>query len=149
MSIEYPCVHWNDGKCKKFSNDKVTSWCVKSPCDDQAPSNADRIRAMSDEELAEVFSANCTYRDFCYGCVAEKDMPSCPGESTGKWTEWLKQPAEVTDNANECVCCGKIIPEGRQVCLACEAKVDLQKITPNTKEALHKIGQQAHGEQYE
>ena len=61
---------------------------------EEKPTNADRIRSMTDEELAKVFSANCTYRDFCHGCVAEKDMPSCPGESAQKWTEWLKQPVE-------------------------------------------------------
>ena len=52
MSKDYPCVYWNDGKCKKFSDDKITSWCVFSPCASQTPSNADRIRNMSDEELA-------------------------------------------------------------------------------------------------
>ena len=52
MSKDYPCVYWNDGKCKKFSDDKVTSWCVWRPCASQTPSNADRIRSMSDEELA-------------------------------------------------------------------------------------------------
>lgn len=25
-------------------------------------------------------------------------------------------------NANKCVCCGDVIPEGRQVCLICERK---------------------------
>ena len=29
MSIGYPCVYWSDGKCKKFSDDKYTGWCVK------------------------------------------------------------------------------------------------------------------------
>ena len=52
MSIEYPCVHWDKGKCKKFSDDKVTSWCVWGPCASQTPTNADRIRSMSDEEMA-------------------------------------------------------------------------------------------------
>ena len=50
MSIEYPCIYWNDGLCKKFSDDKSTSFCVEGPCGDQMPSNADRFRAMSDEE---------------------------------------------------------------------------------------------------
>ena len=56
--------------------------------------NADRIRAMSDEELADVLSSNCTYREFCHGCVAEKDMPNCPEDSIKKWIKWLKQPVE-------------------------------------------------------
>ena len=53
MSKDYPCVHWDKGKCKKFSDDKVTSWCVWGPCASQTPTNADRIRSMNDEELAE------------------------------------------------------------------------------------------------
>lgn len=28
------------------------------------------------------------------------------------------------DNAEHCVCCGQIIPEGRQVCIICGKKVD-------------------------
>ena len=37
MSIEYPCVYWSDGICKKLSDDKITSWCVEGPCSDQKP----------------------------------------------------------------------------------------------------------------
>ena len=29
----------------------------------------------------------------------------------------------VVGNENRCVCCGEIIPEGRQVCLNCESGV--------------------------
>ena len=53
MSRLYPCVYCTeDGYCKKYSDDDVTSWCVQSPCKDEKPSNADRIRDMTDEELA-------------------------------------------------------------------------------------------------
>ena len=86
MSIKYPCIYWNDGMCKKFSDDKVTSWCVEGPCGDQMPSNADRIRAMSDEKLANLltdFSNNGGWvteigREICYKRI----------------TDWLKQPCE-------------------------------------------------------
>ena len=98
MSIEYPCVHWNEGKCKKFSDDKATSWCVESPCKEQTPSNADCIRAMSDEELAEWFS------DFwdCNDCSEHErlsDVPllreePCDQKCKEHCLEWLKQPAE-------------------------------------------------------
>lgn len=30
-------------------------------------------------------------------------------------------------NNNRCVCCGKIIPEGRQICLDCEDKINSDK----------------------
>ena len=53
MSSEYPCIYFEkDGKCRKFSDDTVISYCVMGPCSEQKLSNADRIRSMSDEELA-------------------------------------------------------------------------------------------------
>lgn len=44
------CVY----KCEKFSDPEhnTMSWCLDGPCGDKTPSNADIIRAMSDEELA-------------------------------------------------------------------------------------------------
>ena len=83
MSKDYPCIYWNDGKCKKFSDDDITSWCVWNPCDSQTPSNADRIRSMSDEEL------DCFLHKVTYG------MDECPYEyGSEKALEWLQQPAE-------------------------------------------------------
>lgn len=53
MSMEYPCIYFEkDGKCRKFSDNTAISYCVMGPCPEQKLSNADRIRAMSDEELA-------------------------------------------------------------------------------------------------
>ena len=82
MSIEYPCVHWDKGKCKKFSDDKITSWCVLSPCASQTPTNADRIRNMSDVELAMYL-----YEIGCNEWLSPIDT-----------LEWLQQPAEEADN---------------------------------------------------
>ena len=54
--------------------------------------NADRIRAMSDEELAE-FIARCEMNDigyaktFCDLCYGQYECNQCR-------IEWLKQPAE-------------------------------------------------------
>jgi hypothetical protein len=70
--------------CWKTSNKKCPHFIQKT--------NADRIRAMSDEELAEMLSNACAFREYCYGCPAEKNCPQCPGESVGVWEEWLKQP---------------------------------------------------------
>ena len=93
MSIEYPCVHWNKGKCKKFSNDKVTSWCVEGPCKEQTPSNADRIRAMSDEELAKF--VNLCGHDFPPYCDVENSISGeCDQNCIKCAEEWLKQSAE-------------------------------------------------------
>ena len=83
MSKDYPCIYWNDGKCKKFSDDKVTSWCVWSPCASQTPSNADRIRSMSDEELAMLL----------YEIGYDGGWGALEGT-----LDWLRQPAEKSDN---------------------------------------------------
>ena len=56
---------WQDGKCH-YRND----------CENKVLTNADRIRAMSDEELADVL------REF-----ATKPIQ-------GSFLKWLKQPAE-------------------------------------------------------
>ena len=105
MSKDYPCIHWNDGKCKKFSDDKVTSWCVWSPCASQTPSNADRIRSMSDEELAKFIddiAQSVADGEYCTAFLKVKNFPySC--EDTKKACvahviDWLQQPAEESDN---------------------------------------------------
>ena len=74
MSMEYPCIYFEkDGKCRKFSDNTAVSYCVMGPCPEQKSSNADRIRAMSDEELAEFLAeeqfriANVVFQAVGYG----------------------------------------------------------------------------------
>ena len=74
--------------CKKFSDDKVTSFCVEGPCGDQMPSNADKIRAMSDEELVK-FIKNIKVR--AAFCKAVKNNDAFEELCSA---EWLQQPAE-------------------------------------------------------
>ena len=59
-----------DGKCQKFSDDHVISYCVDGPCPHDTPSNADRIRGMSDEELMKFIDGlQCDYDSSGYiGC---------------------------------------------------------------------------------
>lgn len=79
--------------------------------------NADRIRAMSDEELAELI--NAFGHDFPPYCK-EEFVTECDYNCIKCAVEWLKQPAETpTENADRCVCCGAIIPEGQIVCPNC------------------------------
>ena len=61
---------------------------------DKPQTNADRIRAMSDEELAEVFGklvhcGGCPMRDNC-----KVDNLPC----NNVLLEWLQQPAKETDH---------------------------------------------------
>lgn len=97
MSLKYPCVHFVDGMCKKFSDEKVTSYCMESPCEYQELSNADRIRAMSDEELANVMydGINIEYCSNAPECNKMLDEPNgIPKEKCiGCALKWLKQPA--------------------------------------------------------
>ena len=97
MSRLYPCVYCTeDGYCKKYSDDEVTSWCVQGPCKDVKPSNADRIRQMSDEELARFLWQAAPY-DNCppIKCIQfETRKKPTTDECIACWGRWLK--AEVT-----------------------------------------------------
>lgn len=63
--------------------------------------NADRIRNMSDEELA-VFLDGFSSR--CLDCAEDAKNQSCPIYKEGRYCrpkdimKWLKQPAEEADN---------------------------------------------------
>lgn len=99
MMSEIACVY-NDGLwCKKFSTEEKTSHCCMrfdDPCPHQTPSNADRIRAMSDEELAELLAdethriAKPVFDYFGYGI--EKQIVYA------RRLEWLQQPAGGADH---------------------------------------------------
>lgn len=98
MSLEMPCVFFSDGKCAKFSEPGYVPYCGYSPCGFDVPSNADRIRAMSDEELAAT-EMLCPY-------WASKTPWRCPKKyakrKDGKEgydcvacvLDWLKAPVE-------------------------------------------------------
>lgn len=84
MRKEYPCFYYENGKCKRFSNDEVTSYCVMAPCYYQVLSRADRIRDMSDEELAVVIM--CPYDSDPNICGSNNCIKCC--------VDWLRQSAE-------------------------------------------------------
>ena len=91
----------NNVVCKECNN-LVNGWCEKavdSPDPDMqrdcqhflGKTNADRIRAMSDEELAKTLIDG-----FCCHLCKYKDTNrwDCPEECEKCCVEWLKQPAE-------------------------------------------------------
>lgn len=58
--MAHGCTYCTDDfHCEKFTDEKYTSWCYGKdyPCKDRRISKADRIRAMTDEELAELLTA--------------------------------------------------------------------------------------------
>lgn len=84
MSLEYPCVYHKNGWC--YKDQEQPDACVYGPCDDETPSNGDKVRRMTDEELAR-FLASVEYRRSAAGggalwCGAAHAL------------EWLRQPAK-------------------------------------------------------
>lgn len=96
MAREMACVYYDNQKCKKFEEPGYVSWCVLGPCSHQVPSRADKIRAMSDEELAAMFAEICRGMEFCDFCPAVCDG-RCPEERVDLWLNWFRQPADSTE----------------------------------------------------
>ena len=96
MSSEYPCIYFEkDGKCRKFSDDyRFVSYCVMGPCSEQKLSNADRIRAMTDEEMAK--SRVIDYEEYpgAYLAIDCEKVFYSEEEAIAAELEWLQQPAE-------------------------------------------------------
>lgn len=64
---------------------------------------------------------------FCPNCFAKMDggiinPMKRAGDSAKNVAESPKNVIEAFENADRCVCCGEIVPEGRQVCPGCETK---------------------------
>lgn len=84
-----PPSGWCDGDCCELRKDFFT------PCENcehyeskNKRTNADRIRAMTDEELAGLFAdGNCGYcriHDFCFA-------KGCQIDCEDMWLDWLKE----------------------------------------------------------
>lgn len=86
------CIYrTKDNECELWSVDKTKSFCDIENCKDKKPTNADRIRSMTDEELARILSEGCHGTIECPNCCGEytETIKSC----AGCWLEWLKQEA--------------------------------------------------------
>jgi hypothetical protein len=88
VSNKYPCIYYDNGKCQKFSDDHYTSWCDFDQCEHITPSNADHIRSMTDEELAEFLA-----RPFCTD-NRELECHRFDTNCVACCLNWIKQPAE-------------------------------------------------------
>ena len=105
MSKWYQCVYCTeDLHCTKYADDDSESWCVLGPCTAETPSNGDKIRCMTDEELAEFLckwdSCQSTeglgYNTLRVGNSYLCDAPGggdIRGECQVCALEWLKQEA--------------------------------------------------------
>ena len=71
--------------CKHFDNGVVIS-----NLETTTPTNADRIRAMSDEEIAQWLCLNYS----CTKCLGQELCTINDGKANGL-LKWLKQPADM------------------------------------------------------
>lgn len=81
-----------DGECLYEKRFPYKEYCVEGPCSHDTPmTNADRIRAMTDEELARYHSKK-------FGCPHDPVLFGCEMKTIGCndcWLEWLKQECEA------------------------------------------------------
>ena len=102
MSLEYPCVYYDNEKCQKFTDDKFTSWCVLGPCGEQMLSNADRIRAMSDEAFAVWLVKKTVYQESAFSQPSYLNfltgMDDTKEGAINGTIVWLKRPAKDGEN---------------------------------------------------
>lgn len=62
--------------------------------------NADHIRGMTDEKLAELFAGMCQSNVYgeshCYACLLNAWCPACGYKDD--WLEWLQQPYKENED---------------------------------------------------
>lgn len=85
-----------DLSAHKQITDKLEEICAEVAAEPKT--NGDRIRQMSDEELADVIGFNeCKDTAHGYECSAWI-QPHCDGECKKHFLAWLKQEAEAENN---------------------------------------------------
>lgn len=77
MACKYKSRVWDNGWCNVAC--RYCTLTQESDCEHNKQTNADRIRAMSDEELAKEMRSHA----FALAACSER-----------AWLEWLKQPAK-------------------------------------------------------
>lgn len=70
-------------------------WKLESQRKVKPKTNGDRIRAITDEELACVISSVCSYT-FCGYCQLQK-LCKRVSRTVAEWEEWLKAPVEDSE----------------------------------------------------
>jgi hypothetical protein len=91
---------WNSGAIEYELAGHIVSFAKKIAAEITAPpkSNADRIRQMTDEELAEWLLGEANYS--CNICIRQNEKSSCYDYSCEECVaKWLKQ--EVSEDANQ------------------------------------------------
>ena len=93
MSKYKNCVNLHNNWCEKVYDSPCTNMereCVHF----RHMTNADRIRAMSDEELAKIIEHELA-------CPVTGDCEKMSRDCKACWLDWLQMPAEEDDNDHE------------------------------------------------
>lgn len=91
--IYYPPSSCDGKPCTQCDPESPFQNCYVKKEADSKPTNADRIRRMTDEELADAFAMISD----CISCncrSAEDDCSIVDGTCQRQWLEWLKQGCE-------------------------------------------------------
>ena len=90
------CQHCINKRCARYGGPYGYTFCDSYIQDTpKEKTNADRIRAMSDEELAK-FIPNWSYTD---ACKCGEHYVDCNNECEKCVADWLQQPAEEDNHA--------------------------------------------------
>lgn len=91
------CIYrTKDNECDLYTDGfEYKPWCVKDMnlCKGRKMSNADRIRAMTDEELA-AFLGFVIQDGYCYGAGLRNELKVIPVSEHREMIEWLKSEAK-------------------------------------------------------
>lgn len=95
------CEECNIGWYKETKEEAIAAWNRRAGNDTNIATNADRIRSMSDKELAEYIFDLGNGSEYCYGHCAYQD--DCPTELDHDTCikgviDWLKQPVKEEQN---------------------------------------------------
>ena len=78
-----------------FHDALKAKWKLESQRKVKPKTNSDRIRAITDEELACVISSVCSYT-FCGYCQLQK-LCKRVSRTVAEWEEWLRSPVEESE----------------------------------------------------
>ena len=96
MNIDCSCVYFRKAECTHYKRPEKECWfLINGKCNPNRKTNADRIRAMSDEELLQVLGMFVDENLFDLICNNPKRTTVCDSNCVKCISEWLKQTAEV------------------------------------------------------
>ena len=75
MACKHKSRVWDNGWCNVAC--RYCTLTQESDCEHNEQTNADRIRSMSDEELAKVIDAFTAYFEECNRSIADIDCHDC------------------------------------------------------------------------